>query len=85
MDPEGAAVLSVAIRTDPKLEMGAPRKLFDGAFWPDSDTGPVFEVAQDGKRFALSLRHEDPKRSPELIVVQNWFSEVSKLFQAGSR
>jgi len=42
-------------------------------------------VTNDGKRFALLRRHEDPKRSAELIVVQNWFADVSKLFGAGSR
>ena len=85
LGPEGGAVLAVTVRTDPKLELGAPRELFSGAFWTDSGTGPVFEVTNDGKRFALLLRHEDPKRSPELIVVQNWFAEVSKLSQAVSR
>jgi Tol biopolymer transport system component len=85
LDPAGAAVLAVAVRTDPKLELGAPRELFGGAFSLDSGTGPVFEVSHDGKRFALLLRHGDPKRSSELIVVQNWFGEVSKLFRPGSR
>jgi Tol biopolymer transport system component len=85
LDPAGAAVLAVAVRTDPKLELGAPRQLFGGAFSLDSGTGPVFEISNDGRRFALLLRHGDPKRSPELVVVQNWFSEVSKLFRPGSR
>jgi len=85
LDPDGSAVLSVPVRTAPKLELGAPRKLFSGAFWTDTGTGPVFDVTNDGKRFALLLRHEDPKRSAELIVVQNWFAEVSKLARAGSR
>jgi len=85
LDPEGTAVLAVAVRTEPKLELGAPRRLFPGAFWTDTGTGPVFVVTNDGKRYALLRRHEDPKRSAELIVVQNWFADVSKLFGAGSR
>jgi len=85
LDPVGTAVFAVAVRTDPKLELGAPRKLFPGAFWTDTGTGPVFEVANDGERFVLLLRHEDPKRSAELIVVQNWFAEVSKLSRPGAR
>jgi serine/threonine-protein kinase len=83
--PYGAAVMAVTVRTNPRLELGAPRRLFDGAFWGESGTGPVFGVGNDAKRFALLLRHEDQGRSSELIVVQNWFSEVSKLFQERSR
>jgi len=85
LDGAGAAVLSVTVKTDPKLELGAPRKLFGGAFALDSGTGSEFEVSRDGKRFAMLLRHEDPKRASELVVVQNWFTEVSDLFRHDAR
>jgi len=77
--PHAVAVMAVAVKTGPKLELGAPRKLLGGAFGGDSGTGPVFEVSNDGRRFALLLRHEDSKRSPELIVVQNWLEELKRL------
>jgi Tol biopolymer transport system component/tRNA A-37 threonylcarbamoyl transferase component Bud32 len=81
----GVAVVAVTVKTDPKLELGAPRKLFGGAFVTDGQTGPAFDVSNDGKRFALLLRRHDPRHTVELIVVQNWFTEVSQLFRAGSR
>ncbi len=81
----GAAVMAVAVKTEPKLELGAPFKLFDGSFWSDTGTGPSFEPSADGRKFALIKKLEDPNRSVELIVVQNWFTELRALFSSSSR
>jgi len=85
LSSEGEAVMALAVKTEPKLELGAPLKLFDGSFWSDTGTGPSFELSADGRKFALIKKREDPNRSVELIVVQNWFTELGKLFQPGSR
>jgi hypothetical protein len=77
--------MAVAVESEPKLELGAPRKLFDGAFWPGSDTGPSFAVSAGGKKFAMAQQAEDPRRSLELIVVQNWFTELERPFPASAR
>jgi serine/threonine-protein kinase len=82
---DGTAVMAVAIRTEPRLELGAPLKLFDGSFRTETGTGPSFEPSADGRKFALIKRLENPNRSVELIVVQNWFSELRRLSQPGSR
>jgi Tol biopolymer transport system component len=82
---DGRGMMAVAVKSEPKLELGAPRKLFDGAFWPDSGTGPTFAFSVDGGKFAMAKQAEDPNRSLELIVVQNWFTELGKLFPATSR
>ena len=82
---DGTSVMAVTVRTDPKLELGAPLKLFDGSFRTQSGTGPSFEPSADGRRFALIKQLKNPNRSVELIVVQNWFSELRRLFQPGSR
>jgi hypothetical protein len=77
--------MAVAVKTEPKLELGAPLKLFDGSFGSNTGTGPSFGLSADGQKFALIKKLEDPYRSVELIVVQNWFTELGKLFQPGSR
>jgi len=83
--PDGTAVMAVAVTSEPKLELGAPRKLFEGAFFTGTGTGPSFVVSADGRKFAMVHQAEDPNRSLELIVVQNWFTELSKLFSKSSR
>jgi len=73
------------VKTEPKLVLGEPRKLFDGAYWAGWDSGPTFAVSADGKRFLMVQRTGNEKRSDELIVVQNWFSELGKLVRGGRR
>ena len=71
------ALYAVSVEDQGELILGRPRKLFDrpstgwSSTWPDG-----FTASKDGQRF-LMLRpaQDDDSPPPELVVVQNWFSE----------
>ncbi len=80
---DGSELMAVEVKTEPKLVLGEPRKLFDGAYWAGWDAGPSFAVSPDGKRFLMVQRTGNAKRSDELVVVQNWFTELDRLVRGG--
>ena len=67
-------LMSVAVRTAPSLELGAPRPLFDlKGKW----SWPTFDVSPDGKRF-LAVVPEVVANELPLSVIANWTGEVEK-------
>ena len=73
--------MAAAIETEPDFQPGVPAKLFES---PDYDISMLdwlnFDVSKDGERFLL-LKSDAALREPleELIVVENWFSELNRL------
>ena len=69
-------MMAVDITTDPELEAGNPRLLFEGRF----DTfGSLanFDVTPDGRRFVMM--QEDPEMRTQINVVLNWHQELKSL------
>ena len=67
-------LMSVAVRTAPSLELGAPQALFDV---PGKWSWSTFDVSPDGKRF-LAVVPEVVANELPLSVVANWTAEVEK-------
>ena len=61
------------------MRLGEPELLFEGRFVQSSDTGSSFEVSRDGRRFLLARREADIRSAAALVLVQDWFAEVSRL------
>jgi Tol biopolymer transport system component len=65
-------LMAAPVRTQPALEVGAPRPLFTisaAARWKD------FDVARDGKKF-LAIIPQSPANEQPLTVVLNWKGEL---------
>ncbi len=68
-----------AVTTSPGLELGEPKKLFDGYYLHSNDAGLSYDISNDGKRFLMVRIDNTYKRITELTVVQNWFTELERL------
>jgi Tol biopolymer transport system component len=76
---QGNAVMSVAVRTTPALELGTPALLLQGAY-DGVDGDRKFDVSPDG-RF-LMIEHFDPAAARQLVVVQGWNAELARVVAA---
>jgi Tol biopolymer transport system component len=65
-------VMSAGVRTDPKVELTAPRPLFDG-----KDIEGPYGLSPDGNRLLAGVKSRDARESP-IILVQNWTAEIKK-------
>jgi hypothetical protein len=66
------SLMSVRIRVDPKLVIGAPVKLFEIA----EGFSHEIDVAPDAKRFLMiRQRREGGRQEPRWILVQNWMAD----------
>ena len=56
----------------------APRKVLDAGYYPG---GPFrsYDVSVDGERFLKITRGSAGERSPIIVVVQNWFTELERI------
>jgi hypothetical protein len=72
-----------SVTTEPSLQLGEARKLFDGWFLGSDDGGQSYDISRDGKRFLMVRTDERFRRVSEIIVVQNWFEELERLVPAG--
>jgi hypothetical protein len=72
----GDKMMAVDITTDPELEVGRPRLLFEGRF---NTFGSLanFDVTPDGRRFVMI--QESPEVRAQFNVVLNWFDELKRL------
>ena len=72
----GDKLMVVDITTDPELEAGDPRLLFEGRFTNFTSLAN-FDVTPDGRRFVMI--QENPELRTQLNVVLNWFDELKRL------
>jgi hypothetical protein len=78
---DGKRLLSVSIRTEPELEVGAERVLLEGLRMPAPiwiGDGPSYDVSPDGERFVMVLETETPE-TMKVVVVLNWLEELERL------
>ena len=79
------ALMRVPLTMGSTLEVGTPRKLFDGPYLfraPGLGVGRMYDVSADGQRFLMikeSSGADERPPSPRMILVQNWFEELKRL------
>ena len=66
-------LMAVEVKTGSKLEVGAPKPLFETRLGPYGG----FDISPDGRRFLLANSLEDADRTPMTVVV-NWTGEVKR-------
>ena len=71
----GPCLFALALRRLVRMETGAS-VLYAGS----SNSGPGYDVFPDGQ-FAV-VRTPDPRDAREIVVVQNWFDELTHLAPA---
>jgi len=76
----GYDMMSVEIRTEPKLSAGRPRRLFAGRYLQPSPTRSLrhYDVSPDGERF-LMIQSEEETGPAQFHLVLNWFDELERL------
>lgn len=67
-------LMSVPIQTAPAVNVGAPRRLFEGHY-ERSDIGRNYDLSPDGKRFVM-IRSDEREATPRMHVVLNWIEEL---------
>lgn len=70
---QGDAMMAATVTRGPRLSIGKPRVLFQGAF--ANIQGKNYDVTSDGKRF-LMVRTDLPVPPKEITVVLNWMEEL---------
>jgi serine/threonine-protein kinase len=74
-DQNGRTMMAASFVSEPTVQVGAPRRLFEGEFTADSFVSRFYDIAPDGERF-LMIRQPDVR---SLNVVVNWFEELERL------
>ncbi len=75
-------MMAVDIETEPGFMAGTPRLLFEEGFVSRA-AGPftVYDVSADGQRFLMvgdATSTDGEAGSPKIIIVQNWFEELTE-------
>jgi serine/threonine-protein kinase len=71
----GNTMFAAPVKTSPRFEAGAPRKLFETPFaWKLAGGGASYGVAPDGQRFLLLA--DVNGGTAQLVVVPNWADEL---------
>ncbi|MCZ6662641.1 MAG: protein kinase, partial [Actinobacteria bacterium] len=70
------------VATASGLDLGEPKKLFDGWYLGSDDAGHSYDISLDGERFLMVRLDENFEHISELVVVQNWFEDLRHLVPA---
>jgi serine/threonine-protein kinase len=76
------AMMSVPVRPGPAWNAGPPTKLFDGKGLLGASRralGRTYDVAKDGRFLMVKEPASDRDSSIAMVVVQNWFQELTRL------
>ena len=74
--------MAVAITTDPELEAGGPRVLFDGVSSGEGTAGwRRYDLSPGGDRFVVARPVDESRIPGQIHVVQNWFEELKRQVQ----
>ena len=65
-------MMSVSVRTEPRLAVDRPTMLFAGEYKLS------FDVSDDGQRFVM-VRQLTGSTQDEVIIMLNWFEELKRL------
>jgi hypothetical protein len=63
----------------------SPTRLFEGRYYVGdaANVGRTYDVSPDGRRFLMMKA--DTTTPTNIVVVQNWFSELTRLVPGGNR
>jgi hypothetical protein len=78
-DNSGDRMMEVSFITEPEVQMGRPRLLFEGRYkggWP---WGRNYDIAPDGKRFIMITDEELEEKPTQIRVVLNWSEELKRI------
>jgi DNA-binding winged helix-turn-helix (wHTH) protein/Tol biopolymer transport system component len=78
----GGTFLAVDIEAGEDLSIGAPRVLFRSPGRSPMDLGPKYAVDPTGGRLLFPLPNPAVVRAAEVVVVQDWLSELDRLVPA---
>ena len=79
--PADGAMMTVAIRTEPRLTLAQPQVVFEGPY-RHHPTSRQYDVSPDGQRFLMTkeIPSADDQPAPwQIIYVQNWFEELKQI------
>ena len=74
------AMLVVPIATEGSLALGIPEVLFEARYLGSgqpTEQGRHYDLAPDGQRFLMIKPATDDTTSAQIIVVENWFEELT--------
>jgi len=71
------SIMVVSISTEPELELGRPRKLFEAGDML------YLEPMPDGEHFVMIRPTSAPARRDRLVLALNWFEELKRLMRTG--
>jgi len=74
----GDAVVAVAVETDPNFAVGNPVVLFEGPYF-GAGGGRSYDVSPDGQQFLMIKPVQDSTTAPQIVIVENWFTELNRL------
>jgi len=74
----GEAVIAASIQTDPSFRAGNPEMMFEGNYLM-SQGGPNYDVSPEDDRFLMIKAVENPSATLQVIIVENWFTELERL------
>jgi eukaryotic-like serine/threonine-protein kinase len=74
----GNAMMAVAIKTTPSVEIGTPQRLFEGRYNGSAGFWPNYAVTRDGQRL-LMIKGTGLEAPTQIRVVLNWFSDLNRL------
>ena len=78
LDRERQAIMAVEVRTEPELEFGAPKILFERSLGNGHPRD--WDVTPDGQRFVvLGTSDTDDQPRPRINFVLGWFEELKRL------
>jgi serine/threonine-protein kinase len=75
LSPGTGKLMSVAVKPGATFSFDQPRPLLSTVAYVPGGAVPPYDVSPDDKRF-LFLRETAPNERSELIVVQNWTTEM---------
>ena len=76
---EGGSIMEVDVTTEPGLQLGSPRELFNAREIGVNVFGFTrFDVARDGERFLMVQEVREEGRQSSLVLVQNWPAEFEE-------
>ncbi len=83
MSLDGRQIFSVGFEADAEEPWGAPTVLFEGGYLPSLVRARTYDVAPDGRfvaiKPALNPDTGTTSETADLVVVQNWFTELTEL------
>jgi serine/threonine-protein kinase len=72
----GDKMIAIDITTDTSLSVGKPHTLFERNYQRGGSPIANYDVSPDGQRFLMVKPHEDATLFTQIVVVQNWFTEL---------